>query len=187
MCRARDLLKTVRDVRTLDGSYPVYRGAKVSLRMFWAIQVYPISKYVLRSNLELLRNLDKQMLLEGIDIFQLRKVTYWNETVIGPPLVEYDGDVPVIVDGIHRFYLALEMGRAVNCIYVEGADAQFPVIGLPVQWEDVTLRDSLPSDPRLRRDLRPGIEDTSTCLRRHYRDLSFLGSKGRRPAGVQTS
>ena len=179
------LVETIREIRTIGDGYPVYQHAQVSIKEVRPEEVWPISKYVLTATLLFIDEVRNEFLRRGIDIFKLDDIVQTNEVVIAPPLVEYDGNTDCIVDGIHRIYSAKEKGKRITVLYVSGADR--PIIGKPIDWNRVQKVDILPADPKARRDLREGIEDTSECLRRHYRDLSILGSKGRRPSHGQAA
>jgi len=181
----RDFVHQVKGVKTLDGGHPVYRNAKVSIVRFSPADVYPTSKYVLVSKISTIFGVYRAYKRIGIDIFNLLHTVVIDGRAISPPVVEHDGQVPVIVDGIHRFWVAKAMRKEIRAVFIKGADPDFPVIGLPVAWKDVKVRRTLPKNPRDRRNLRPGIEDTSDGLRKYFRDLSFLGGDGRRPSGKQ--
>jgi len=178
--------ETVRSIKTLGDSYPVYKDAEVTIRDFDPSEVHPTSLYVLNGKLDRLRELRAELFEEGIDIFKLDDIVEVNGRAIAPPVIEYDGNKNCIVDGLHRFALASDEGRNVRSIFVDGIDMDRPIIGLPVEWGEVVFRDDLPTDPKDRRRLREGILDTSDSLRNNFRDLTVLGSNGRRPSGRQT-
>jgi len=181
------MLEAVRGTTTLDGSYPLYQNAFVSLQSFDPNELYPTAKYVLNDNLNTIRSIDKELVDYGIDVFNLNEVIQLNDIVIAPPIVELSDGVPCIVDGQHRSFLAREAGRRINCIYVTGVDPNYPIISTPVGWDQVIAYDKKPEAAELLRDIRPGIADSSQGLRRFYRDFSFLGSQGRRPRLGQTA
>jgi len=174
------LVDQIKEIRTIGDNFPVYRDAEVKIKRVNPNEVYPISKYVVEGNLEKIMSIRKELEARGFNIFDLDDILEYDGGAISPPLVENDGEVDCIVDGLHRLFLARIEGRDVKVIYVTGADSSHPLIGKPISWDRVVRRQDLPIDPKERRDLREGIEDTSECLRRNYRDLSILGSKGRR-------
>lgn len=176
-------LEQIMAVRTLDAGVPVYENAQVSIQEFVSQEVYPTALYVVRSHLEAVRMIGDRLWRQGINIFDLDEIIRVDGITIAPPVVELSDGVPAIVDGIHRFYLARQLGFKVSCIYIEGAS--LPLVSYPVNWESVKEYDKAPENPLLRRALRIGVEDTSESLRKHYRDLSLLGSSGRRPRGGQ--
>jgi hypothetical protein len=176
------LLAQVRQTETLNGRERVYQNARIEIRDFNPDEVYPTAKYVLKGNLENLEALQTMLDNEGVDIFNLDCVHEGLDgIIIAPPVVELSDGVPAIVDGQHRFYMAKQQGRRIKAIYVEGADENIPVISYPVPWSEVKEYDIKPENPSLLRNLRQGIRDISGDLRRYYRDLSYLGSLGRRP------
>lgn len=175
----QNLLEAVGEVQTLENSVAVYDEAQISLRYFYADEVYPTALYVLRPHLQAVACIGQELAQAGINIFDLDEVIEYNGILIAPPIVELSDGVPAIVDGIHRFYLAKQLGLPVKAIYVEGA--KLPLISYPVTWEQVQEYDEAPQNPRHRRALRLGIEDTSESLRQYYRDFSLFGSRGRRP------
>lgn len=180
------LLNEVKEVKTLDGGFPVYEQADISLKIFHPKDVYPSALYVLTDHLEKLIELDSEVLsTHGIGIFGLDGIYDHSGGIIAPPVVEMSDGVPTIVDGIHRFYLAFLQNRPVKTIFVQ--NVQLPLISYPVGWGDVKVYESKPEHPQLLRRLRHGIPDDPTKLRVYYRDLSLLGSKGRRPRSGQTS
>jgi len=178
--------ETVRSITTLGDKYPIYKDAEVEIRDFDPSEVHPTSLYVLNDKLDRLRGLRAELLEDGIDIFKLDDILEVNGRAIAPPVIEYDGTNNCIVDGLHRFVLAGDEGRWVRSIFVNRGDISRPIIGQPVDWHEVVFRDDLPTDPKERRRLREGILDTSENLRMNYRDLTVLGSNGRRPSGRQT-
>lgn len=181
-----ELLQQVRNTVTLDGGIPVYADAHIDLLQFDPTDVYPTALYVLQEHLDRLLVMYNVMREFGVDILNLQGIyNYADGIVIAPPLVEFCDGVPAIVDGIHRFYLAQALGKPITAIYIEGVNTQYPLISYPVNWDEVNLYKDKPQDPKLLRRVRHGIDDTSAGLRKYYRDLSYLGSSGRRPRGGQ--
>lgn len=172
-------LERIMAVPILNTGVLVYEDAKVELRTFQPDEVYPTALYVLRPHIETVRLIGDSLYQYGVDIFNLDDVTRVGDITIAPPIVELSDGVPAIVDGIHRFCLARELGRSIQCIYIEGA--KIPLISYPVEWSSVVEYDVAPENPLLRRALRLGIEDRSEVLRSYYRDFSSFGSMGRRP------
>lgn len=175
-------LNDVSDTNLLGGG-KVYENASISLEEFHPVELYPTALYVIKDNLRKIQEIREELLQKGIDIFRLTGVVEHSEGVIAPPVIELSDGVPAIVDGIHRVYLAMIMGKYINCIYIKGASA--PIISIPVEWEQVVEYDVKPDRPEQLRIIRDGIADESNDLRRYYRDLSYLGSKGRRPRSNQ--
>tara|TARA_Y100000310_G_C20690197_1_gene821691 strand:- start:1403 stop:1936 length:534 start_codon:yes stop_codon:yes gene_type:complete len=170
-----NLLERFRQVKTIGDGYPIYKEAQIELREFDPDDVCPTSKYVLRTNLVRLNNVRKKI----PDFLRLRDATLLDGFVVGPPIVEHDGEKDCIIDGLHRFTIAKIKGEKVTAIYIRGTDQGYPIIGKPLAWSEVKIRRVKPEDPKELRDLR--VPDTSIQLRRCFRDFSFLGSTGRRP------
>lgn len=169
----------IRNILTIEDGVSVYENADISIQDFRPDEVYPSALYVLRPHIEKIRCIGSELWRRGVNIFQLDDVINMDEIMIAPPVIEMSDGVPTIVDGIHRFYLARQLGFDVRCVFINGAS--LPLISYPVEWQDVRMYDEPPQQPELRRRIREGISDTSTDLRKYYRDLSVLGSKGRRP------
>ena len=179
------LKERVSKIKTLEDGYPIYQSAHVEIRTMKPDELKPTSRYVLAGNLEWIEKMEMELKEGGFDIFDLDEVLEHPDYVVAPPLIENDGDVDCIVDGLHRLWLARIRGEDCKVIYVSRVNQDRPIIGRPIDWKDVRLRSDLPQDPTQRRTLREGLVDTSECLRKNYRDLSVLGSGGRRPRNGQ--
>jgi len=180
-----ELLSQVRETKTLDGAYPVYANAVISLMRTCAEDLSPTALYVLLPSIRHIYRLANEYARMGIDIFSLTEVINDGTIFISPPVVESTDNKLAIVDGIHRAWIARKERIPLNVISVCGADPAYPTIGQPVTWNEVKEYETKPEDPALLRRLRPGIADESSSLRKYYRDLSYLGSSGRRPRDGQ--
>jgi hypothetical protein len=137
-----------------------YEYANISQRLFDPSEVLPTAKYVLRKNLAAIEALDRELLKEGIDIFNLTGVIKIDDNnCICPPILEtwpqepYNGR-PVIVDGAHRFWIARRRGRKINSVEISGKiSSDLPVLPLG-GWHEVVERDTVPKD---KRNYHPGI------------------------------
>ncbi len=142
--------------------------------------VLPTAKYVLKSNLETVAYLYTSLLREGYDIFNLHGILNIDaDHDICPPILEiWDeppyNNIPVIVDGAHRLYLAKLLGiPTVKCVVISGNIAHMlPVLPL-TGWEEVHVCSEVPKDKRNYHPLIP------TNIRPHelYR-TPFPGSTG---------
>ena len=179
------LLERIRGIKTLGDGTPVYANAKISLERVNPIEAHPTAKYVLKGNLKEQMRIKKELEKRGINTLSLNDIVQYGEDVTSPPVLEREGDRLAIVDGIHRMFVAKQLGVAVNAIVIEGSDPSRPSIGQTVSWSDVKVRGERPTDPKQCRDLKPGISDNSEDLKKHYRDFSGLGSRGRRPSKGQ--
>lgn len=121
---------------------------------------------------------------------------------MAPPLIETyhepteNAAVSVIVDGLHRVLLARELGiESIWVIEITDIPPQYPLVPLPLRWEDVELCDSVPPTHAKRKFRFPTLEqfpdvsefssvhiDESNYLYFFYRDLGALGSDGIRQA-----
>lgn len=162
-----------------------YEYADFDIRLVDPLEAVPTAKYVLKSHLALIERLEKELLLQGIDIFNLHGMVETDDGhIICPPIIEvwnqipheYDG-ILVIIDGLHRHYLAKKRGKKVTSVIVSGCiSSDLPV--LPLTWKDVLEQDAVPKD---KRNYHPGIPDPYKPyeLYRH----PFPGSTGLRKAG----
>jgi hypothetical protein len=86
-----------------------------------------------------------------------------------PPVVEKQDRELVIMDGIHRNYIAKQAGLAINVILVEGVSLPFPC-GMR-DWREITVL-PLADKPK---DLNDRYFDLNKGL---FRDLKYLGVDG---------
>jgi hypothetical protein len=177
------LIQRVADTTTLDGGVNVYSECEVKVMDFAPNDVFPSALYVLRDNVATVEEIRADFLRVGIDILYLSEVVSWGNIVIGPPVVEFTDGLPTIVDGIHRFYYAMQNRSRISALCI--SEPRLPLISYPVSWDEVVEYCTKPEDPSLLRRLR--FKDEPSVLRHYYRDLSYLGSKGRRPRAGQES
>ncbi len=175
-----------------DSTIFPYRNAKISLRIVEFDDVYPISRYLLRTHLDIQHNLREQFLQEhGIDTLDLHgkqsDITFrvqgeselWH---MAPPIVEVseaDGGKPLLVDGEHRFMLASKLKKKIRVIWIENVPKKYPVVSLPLTWHDMQIFDRVPPEEGKRIYRYPEHN-------RHYffyRDLSMIASGGIRSVG----
>lgn len=162
-----DFVKTLRHVHLLgDKKIFPYQKAKIEPKIVNAEDVYPISKYVLKSSLAMQRQLHDLLLSEhklnsldlnghlaSIDFEVKGERGIW---LMSPPIVEislHDGGKPVLVDGEHRFVMARKLGQKVRVILISNVARQCPVVATPIEWSDVVEYDQVP-DLSLKRDYR---------------------------------
>lgn len=176
-----NLIEQVRDTRTLQGDNHVYQNAEIEINQVIPDEINPIALYVMLPGLRWLYSQIERLLAHGVNPFNLTDIYRDEEITMGPPLIERSDGGWSIVDGLHRFFLARRENIKITAIQVDGADPSIPLVGLPVDWRDVKQVMIKPEKACELKLLRPGIEDTSDMLRSHYRDLRYLGSRGRRP------
>lgn len=151
----------------VPGFYP-YRSSKIILELIDVNQLHPCSLYALSSQLNILRELRRLFLQEGLDILNLTSdqtfVTYnygGKDYAISPPVIEVseeDGSILVITDGLHRILVAKELGlTTIRAIKIENTAAPLPV--LPVDWSEIKLCDTVPSTEQKRKFRFAGIKE----------------------------
>jgi hypothetical protein len=140
----------------------------------------------------------------GVSIFDLECGILWpdgqNERAITCPIVEqWEHEGPLLVDGLHRVWVARELGRTeLPCAVIRHVEV--PLVPLPVTWEEVRVypvgqypveqdkRDYRFSDEA---SLRVAVPASSSKITEQnfryflYRDLDELGSSGIRPPRPQ--
>lgn len=185
-----------------DAAVKPYRDANLSIEHVRLSDLMPLSKYVLEDQLLVLRSLRNRMESVGVDIFDLGgRVTFIDggrESVVGPPLVEvWEGEGALLVDGLHRTWLARDEGReSISATVITGV--KVPLVPMPTTWEAIRwfapgLRPTAEEkreyrfrDPAAVRSVIPGSADRVTASNYEYflfRMLEMTGSEGiRRPA-----
>jgi hypothetical protein len=219
-----ELESRLRNRVTLVGDpseYPYTEAVMIPKRVAIS-ELRPISKYILRAHIqqqelfynELLHKYKLSMFdLTGILEYQLKKTAMDDEVIdransamifhMAPPIVEryYEpaeaSEVSAIVDGLHRVSLARMLQLThIWIIEISHVDEKYPLLALPVSWDDVIPTDTVPPQNEKRLFRYPSFEDfqrdiphihTSLATRENYmyyfyRDLSTLGSGGIRLA-----
>ena len=131
-----------------------YRCSNISLVSISPNDLAPCAMYILKDNLERTIKMSRDFQEQGIDIFQLPRdktqVYYdWGQSrgaVISPPIVEIsedDGNIKVVTDGLHRVFLARELGlKTINVIAISNTAAPLPF--LPLSWDEVKITETVP-------------------------------------------
>lgn len=194
----------LKDVR-LNGDHEVrpYADAQIRARRLRIADLRPTAYYALNGQLEghryLQRSLEREYALSLFDLtgaldYLVGDMLYR----MGPPLIETyfepaEGQVvSAIVDGLHRILLARALGHEyIWAVEITGIPPQFPLVPLPLTWDDIRLMDSVPPLEAKRRfrfarladfpDVSPYSRvsvDEKTYRYFFYRDLSPLGSPG---------
>lgn len=145
-----DLYQLMRKVTlTKHESIFPYENARISLESTDPLNLSPSSFYVLEDNLRYqsyLRNhlLDK----EGVDILRLDGglvLESGKQTIdLVPPVVEVMGDMPIILDGLHRTFLAKELGYEISHLKISGIDRLCSSYAHGNLWSQVNLESSVP-------------------------------------------
>lgn len=198
-----ELEKVVRGIHLLKNpQIKPYANAEIRLELMSWKDIHPLSLYLLKSQLEVNRQLRRLFLAEhGVDIFNLQGSIEFsldgNERLISPPLVEIsevDGGIPVLVDGLHRFWLAREEDVPIRVILVSGVPKELLVTCYPIGWDEVRVYKRVPKRALKRRYRFNTLADVPPIpglslgqdLDPHYvlfRELVGLGSGLVRPVG----
>lgn len=183
-----------------------YQNASIALKFLPKKQISPLAMYVIRKRLEETVELHDIMLATyGISIYDLpvRLGFRYNDDdvqYISPPVVEKFSDnsmtanapINILVDGLHRCLCAFKEYSRIRCIELN--NVEFPLIALPVAWDDVKILEQSPTKRSEKRKYRfSSIRDvpkqvtsrTNSLTKENlayffYRDLDPLGSKGER-------
>lgn len=158
-----------------------YEYATISQMSIDPNTVRPFAKYVLQENLERIISLEQRLLKDGIDLFNLPGIVQIDDQhFICPPILErwpqspYN-NIPIIVDGAHRLFIAKQRGIRVNCIVISGNIA-YPLPVLPLSgWDEVHVCNDVPQDKINPNPLIPS-QWTNSQLHRQQ----FPGSTGHR-------
>lgn len=203
-----------------DRSLFPYAGAHIESRLLPLKDLSPLSRYVLKPQIELHKVIREALFANyALDVFDLAGIAEFTlpdrQIRIAPPIIEcyqetqgsIKGIIWGLVDGLHRCCAARELGIThIRVVVISNIAPQFPLVPLPVQWQDVESVTQVPPQKRTfrfenGRDLQerlfnvyPSVyhdsprpkseEDAKYYL---YRDLSALGSKGIRmsPIGIR--
>lgn len=153
-----------------------YHSSKITLELIDVNQLHPCSLYALSSQLNILRELRRLFLQKGLDILNLTSdrtfITYncgGKDYVISPPVIEVseeDGSILVITDGLHRIFIAKELGLAtIRAIKIENTAAPLPV--LPVDWSEIKLCDVVPPTEQKRKFRFAGMKEIWQWIATH--------------------
>lgn len=198
-----ELKEVVRGIHLLKNpQIKPYANAEICLEFMSWKDLYPLSLYLLKPQLDVHRRLRRLFLAEhGVDMFNLQGSIEFSldgmERLISPPLVEIseiDGGIPVLVDGLHRFWLAREEEIPIRVILVSGVPKELPVTCYPIGWDEVKVYDRVPKRALKRRYRFSTLADVPSIpglslgqdLDPHYilfRELVGLGSGLVRPVG----
>lgn len=190
-----------------DRTLRPYAEAQIRARRLRIADLRPTAYYALNSQLDghrfLLRALEREYALSLFDLSGVLDYTVGGKPYrMGPPLVETYFEpaehqvVSAIVDGLHRILLARLLGHeTIWAIEITGIPPQFPLVPLPLTWDDIRQMDSVPPQEAKRRFRFPTLADfpdisglstiqvnEANCRYFFYRDLSPLGSPGIRNA-----
>lgn len=201
------LARLVRDTPLrYNGRLKPYKDSEITLEPLAIDSVAPLAKYVLYANLEELSGVAKDLERAGVDLFQLHgRLTLevdQEQRFLSPPVVEeWPEEGYLLVDGLHRAWLAREEGRnALNCLVIRRVS--LPLVPLPVDWSEICVYEqgTQPREEekrlyrfRTQEDILDYMGEVPSGLNSgnakyfFFRDLSALGSAGIRQFPDRTS
>lgn len=207
-CNWNELQDYLREVPlTGDNSIKPFQQAKMQLKQIDLNAVFAMALYVIRHRVtECLELFDAFMIKYALGLWDLPGLLEfkYNSAAtqrIAPPLIESyfetagsngQNHILGLVDGLHRCTAARNTGNdRIRAMVV--SNVSYPLVPLPVEWESVRQYDSPPPTALKRRYRYPTLSDfpefnyikakpTTDEDARYffYRDLSNLGSKGKR-------
>ncbi len=136
----------------------VYQDCIISLIKLHTDFLIPPQSYVLKQEVQKIRELRWALQEQGVDLFELNGyVTIWREDVPNEPVdvlpviieesFEADGSIqPLICDGMHRAFVARLEGRLPQVVYIRGLAVPYYAYPWPGGWDKVSLRSDLPAD-----------------------------------------
>ncbi len=174
------LLYLVRRVRTLDGQLP-FLNSTIHQEVVNPSQLKIGQKYVYRENyskiLESMTDIFHSFMgewgglgnLGAYFIFGLNGDNSYSMACYIPPIIEIHGSKALIMDGIHRNYIARPFGVTINALIVKNIEVPFPCS--PKNWKEISVI-SLDDKPK---NLEERYFDLNKGL---FRDLKYLGIDG---------
>jgi hypothetical protein len=185
-----------------DDSLRPYEKATIKARKISLDDLRPTAYYALQTQLHAHHQLATALQLNyRLSLFdQTTMIEYerGNERFqIAPPLVETYHEpaehktITAVVDGLHRILLARQLGLdSLWVIDISDIPEEYPLVPLPLQWDDVEVCETVPPS-RAKREFRfPTLEEFPIEMTRRtrvnitqdnflyffYRDLSAFGS-----------
>lgn len=118
-----------------------YQTSEITLRSLDIETLSPLAKYVLEENLVKMERIRLALLAQEVDILRLsgrvEVISGSERTFIGPPIIEeWPHEGCLIVDGLHRIWLARRHGiKRVSCVFIR--NVSMPLVPLPVRWDEI--------------------------------------------------
>lgn len=170
----------LKNVKTMDGQKP-FESATFEMQKMGIRQLRIGQRFAYRENyVKLLENISDILCRNhaiNSGMLELGAYIVFGEDVRGkkviafylPPIIEMHNGTPVIMDGIHRDFIALKMGQPIFAIVANGITVPFPCE--PHSWNDLKVIPSAEKPEKL--------EDRYFGLRKElFRDLKFFGIDG---------
>lgn len=153
-----ELISRLRNVRLLHKpDVLVYKNCLISLEKISTDWIFPTQRYVLRQELEKVRNLQWALRELGYDMFFLDgfleiEIRGSDQPItLLPPVVEESIEangaaIILINDGMHRLYLARHQWIIPQVVYARGIPKEYPYYAYPnpKQWDNIEVIDELP-------------------------------------------
>lgn len=159
----------------------IYKDAAIRLCDFDPAELNLISLYVIKERVEFQIELRDFLLSRyQVDTFALSAIlhlkTEEGTIAMAPPFVEFYKEkvsilphskkdrtppeysnisIPILKDGIHRAYAALEKNSLLRCITVHGALTEYPPYAYPNEWFQVEECDAVPENKKFYRRKNP--------------------------------
>lgn len=171
----------LRNIRTLDGRQRPFEKATFELQKMGIRPLHIGQKFAYRENyvglLENLSDIFRKNHAINSGILELGAFLVFGEDSQGkrglafylPPIIEMHNGVPVIMDGIHRDFIALQMGATIFAIVVSNVSAPFPCE--PHSWDDLRVINAADKP----KDLNERYFELHKEL---FRDLKYFGIDG---------
>ncbi len=191
----------LRNVRLMgDTHIKPYEDAIIEPKHAAITTLQPIALYVLAEQLTVQKKLSPLFQDFSLNIFDLRSSIRYDfagqSFTMTPPIVEtyYDveqkKEVSIVLDGLHRIWLARLLGlKSIGVIQIRHIKKECSLVALPVSWREVKEYAQVPTVKRKYRyptlEAFPDISSFSDVpvhqgnyLYFFYRDLGILGSSG---------
>ena len=174
------LLHLIKRVKTLDGQFP-FKYSTIHQEVVNPNQLKIGQKYVYRENYskilesmtEIFRSHTGEW--EGLGnlgayfVFGFNGEGTYSMACYIPPIIEIHGSKPLIMDGIHRNYIARPFRVTINALIIKNIDIPFPCS--PKNWSEIQVI-SLVDKPK-------NLEDRYFDLKKNlFRDIKYLGIDG---------
>ena len=170
----------IRRIKTLDGRLP-FKDVKMKMVKIDPHQLKIGQKFAYRENyqklLEEVPGIFNRFLvntgglgdLGAFFVFGMDQNNSYSLACYIPPIIEKHGSDLVVMDGIHRNYIAKQTGIALNAIILENVSLPFPCSAK--EWSELQVI-SLTTKPK---DINDRYFDLQKGL---FRDLKYLGIDG---------
>lgn len=169
-----------RAVSTIDNpdAHPYVNACAIDIARVALSTIRPTQLYVYNPALAMQKKLREQLGELGVNTLEMDgRYEFLDDEnkrqIIIPPIVERNQDSEnILVDGMHRSFLAKNLGIAtINAILIDGVDENIPPFGEPIDWSEVRQYDSLNGVQKRRSKFPHGDKG------KYYRDLSKITSR----------